>query len=153
MNESTYMEKKWTPYLSLEFMSPSKRIWLQKIERKAQKLLSKYKPGFSTELKHHLTAYPSKPPYLYGLQKIHKKSIPLSNSELHWFTLLCTGGFSAEDFESSGWSQIVFCQEFKTLYSNTVKYLGTRNRHLGKFQCSQPLYQCPCQWSITSHPE
>jgi hypothetical protein len=49
-----------------------------KVERKVQKLLSKYKSVFSTKLKQKLTPYHSKPPHLYGLPKTHKPDIPLS---------------------------------------------------------------------------
>jgi hypothetical protein len=48
-----------------------------KTERKVKKLLSKHKSGLSAELKCHLAPYHTKLPHLYGLLKIHKKSIPL----------------------------------------------------------------------------
>ncbi|PNF42699.1 hypothetical protein B7P43_G14177 [Cryptotermes secundus] len=48
-----------------------------KVERKVQKLLSKYKTTLPSDLKHRLTPYHSKPPHLYGLPKIHKADIPL----------------------------------------------------------------------------
>jgi hypothetical protein len=49
-----------------------------KVERKLQKLLSKYKTTLSIDVKHKLTPYHSKPLHLYGLPKIHKPDIPLS---------------------------------------------------------------------------
>jgi hypothetical protein len=48
-----------------------------KIERKIQHILAKHRMALPTEVKHKLTPYYSKPPYLYGLQIIHKPDILL----------------------------------------------------------------------------
>jgi hypothetical protein len=47
------------------------------VERKVQKLLSKHKAAFPTDLKRKLTPHHSKPPYLYGFPEIHKPGVPL----------------------------------------------------------------------------
>lgn len=47
------------------------------IERKVQKILSKHKAIFHTDLQHKPTPHHSKPPHLSGFPKIHKQDIPL----------------------------------------------------------------------------
>jgi hypothetical protein len=70
LDESEYKEKINT-LLESGVYEPLKKDPTAKIERKVQKLLSKYKSYFTTDLKQKLTPYYSKPPHLYGMPKIH----------------------------------------------------------------------------------
>jgi hypothetical protein len=76
LDDSEYKAKLNT-LLSLEVYEPLPKDPTAKVKRQIQKLLSKHKTALPTDLKRKLTPYHSKPPYLYGLPKIHKPDIPL----------------------------------------------------------------------------
>ncbi|PNF20263.1 hypothetical protein B7P43_G15436 [Cryptotermes secundus] len=76
LDESKYKDKLNT-LLGSGFYETLPKDPIAKVERKVQKLLSKYKTTLPTDLKHKLTSCPSKPPHLHGLPKIHKAGIPL----------------------------------------------------------------------------
>jgi hypothetical protein len=73
VREDTYSLRKLTSITGPETLPKDPTA---KVERKVQKLLSKYRNTLQTDLKHKLTPYRSKPPQLYGLPKIHKPDIP-----------------------------------------------------------------------------
>jgi hypothetical protein len=76
LDESKYKDK-FNTLLEYGVFEPLPRDLTAKMERKVQKHLSKYKTALPTDLKHKLTPYDRKPPYLYGLPKIHKPDILL----------------------------------------------------------------------------
>jgi hypothetical protein len=100
-------------YLESGVSEPARKDQTSDIKRKVQKLLSKLMSGLSTELKRRVTPCHIEPPHLYRLSKIRNKDVPLRPVVSSIVSACCTlAFFVAEDFESSGWSHRVVCQEF-----------------------------------------
>jgi hypothetical protein len=76
LDESKYKEK-LNNLLGSWIYEPLPKYPTTKVERRVQKLLSKYKTVLPTETKRELTPYHSKPLHLCGFPKIHKPDIPL----------------------------------------------------------------------------